>query len=262
MSQEIFLSETAAAADVVLPGASFLEKDGTFVNFDRRFQRVRPALCPPGEARTDFEVLHAVADAMGADLGCPSPADAMDECAQLAPLFGGISHRRLDLEGPLHWPCRDAGDPGEGRLYEHGFATPNGRAQLAARPWLPPGEQPDAEYSYTLVTGRRLTHYNSGTMTRRTANLVLAPSEHVDVSPEDAARFGVGDGDRVEIASRRGTVRAAVRVTDDMAPGELFMAFHFPQVAANQLTSDGTDEVTACPEYKVTAVRLSRAGVG
>ena len=262
VSQEIFLSETAAAADVVLPGAAFLEKDGTFVNFDRRFQRVRPALGPPGEARTDFDVLHAVADAMGGDLGCGSPADAMDECARLAPLFGGISHRRLDLEGPLHWPCRDAGDPGEGRLYEHGFSTANGRAQLAARPWLPPGEQPDAEYPYTLVTGRRLTHYNAGTMTRRTANLLLAPSERVDVSPDDAARFGVGDGDRVEIASRRGKVDVAVRVTDDVAPGELFMAFHFPEVAANLLTSDGVDEVTACPEYKVTAVRMRRAQVG
>jgi formate dehydrogenase major subunit len=199
---------------------------------------------------------------MGGDLGCGSPADAMDECARLAPLFGGISHRRLDLEGPLHWPCRDAGDPGEGRLYEHGFSTANGRAQLAARPWLPPGEQPDAEYPYTLVTGRRLTHYNAGTMTRRTANLLLAPSERVDVSPDDAARFGVGDGDRVEIASRRGKVDVAVRVTDDVAPGELFMAFHFPEVAANLLTSDGVDEVTACPEYKVTAVRMSRAHVG
>lgn len=262
VSQEIFLSQTAAAADVVLPGASFLEKDGTFVNFDRHFQRVRPALRPPGEARTDFDLIHAVARAMGGDLGCRSPADAMAECARLAPLFGGISHRRLDLEGPLHWPCRDADDPGQGRLYQHGFSTANGRAQLAARPWLPPGEQPDAEYPYTLVTGRRLTHYNAGTMTRRTANVLLVPSESVDVSPQDAARFGVGDGDRVDISSRRGAVRVAVRVTDDVAPGELFMAFHFPNVATNMLTSDGADEVTACPEYKVTAVRMSRADAG
>ena len=169
ISQEIFLSRTAERADAVLPAASFLEKDGTFVNFDRRFQRVRPALEPPGDAKTDFEIIHLVARALGADLGCRTPADAMDECARLAPLFGGISHARLDREGALHWPCRSESDPGEATLYLHGFATPNGRAQLAARP-LPPGEEADAAYPYTLITGRRLEHYNAGTMTRRTAN--------------------------------------------------------------------------------------------
>jgi formate dehydrogenase major subunit len=244
---------------VVLPAASFLEKDGTFVNFDRRFQRVRPALLPPGEARTDFEILRSVAVAMGADLGCRTPAEAMAECAGLAPLFAGISQERLDREGALHWPCRGPEDPGEARLYRDAFATPDSRAHLAAREWLPPGEQPDGAYPYTLITGRRLTHYNAGTMTRRTANLHLAPSETLDLHPDDAARLGVDPGSPVEVASRRGTVTVPARLTDDVAPGQVFLAFHFPDVAANLLTSDASDEVTSCPEYKVTAVRLRAA---
>jgi formate dehydrogenase alpha subunit len=261
ISQEIFLSRTAERADVVLPGASFLEKDGTFVNFDRRFQRVRPALDPPGEARTDFDVIRAVAKAMGKDLGCPTPADAMDELASLAPLYAGISHERLDREGPLHWPCRSADDPGEAVLYRESFATPNARAQLHAKPYLPPGEEPDADYPFILVTGRRLVHYNAGTMTRRTDNLVLLPEERLEIHPSDAERLGVGDGDGIEVASRRGRVELAADVTERVAPGELFMAFHFPEALANALTSEATDEVTSCPEYKVTAVRVRRAAV-
>jgi formate dehydrogenase major subunit len=227
ISQEIFLSETAQLADVVLPAASFLEKDGTFVNFDRRFQRVRPALPPPAGARTDFDILVAVADALGGDLGVRTPSAAMTECAAAAPLFAGISHERLDREGALHWPCRSADDPGSARLYETGFETPSGRAQLAAVDWLPPGEQPDAEFPYTLITGRRLTHYNSGTMTRRTPNLALVSHEALDLHPDDLARLGLSDGDEVEVASRRGRVVTSVHATDDLAPGQAFLAYHF-----------------------------------
>ncbi len=259
VSQEIFLSATAQVADVVLPGCSFLEKDGTFVNFDRRFQRVRPALAPPGQAYTDFDVLRAVAGALGVDLGCPDPAAALAECAELTPVFAGISHERLDREGALHWPCRSFDDSGEARLYGTAFATPDGRAHLAARPWLPPGEAPDADFPYALITGRRLVHYNSGTMTRRTPNLALAPAEHLDLHPDDARRLGVGDGEAVEVTSRRGTVTAPVRITDEVAVGEVFLTFAFPDVPANLLTSAEVDEVTSCPEYKLTAVRLSRA---
>ncbi|MET9022481.1 formate dehydrogenase subunit alpha [Actinopolymorpha sp. NPDC004070] len=259
VSQEIFLSATAQAADVVLPGSSFLEKDGTFVNFDRRFQRVRRALDPPGQAYTDFDVLCAVGGALGVDLGCPDPAAALAECAELTPVFAGVSHERLDREGALHWPCRGLDDPGEARLYGTAFATSDGRAHLAARPWLPPGEPPDADFPYALITGRRLVHYNSGTMTRRTPNLALAPGEHLDLHPEDADRLGVGDGDPVEVSSRRGTVTAPARVTDEVAVGEVFLTFAFPEVPANLLTSDEVDEATSCPEYKLTAVRLRRA---
>ncbi|HET8641086.1 MAG TPA: formate dehydrogenase subunit alpha, partial [Pseudonocardiaceae bacterium] len=250
ISQEIFLSETAALADVVLPAASFLEKDGTFVNFDRRFQRVRPALPPPGLARTDFEIIHAVGAVLGADLRCATPALALDECARVAPLFDGISHDRLDRDGAVHWPHHQQ------RLHQDRFATPNGRAQLAARHWLPPGEEPDAEYPFVLITGRRLVHYNAGTMTRRTPNLTLQPAETLDIHPDDAAGLRVGNGDPTRVTSRRGTIVAAARLTDDVAPGQLFMAFHFPEAGANLLTSGHGDDVTSCPEYKVTAVNL------
>jgi formate dehydrogenase major subunit len=257
--QEIFMSRTAEHAEVVLPAASFLEKDGTFVNFDRRFQRVRPALEPPGDARTDFDILQSVAAALGADLGCRTPAEAMDEVASLCPPYAGISHSRLDRDGPLHWPCRGPEDPGEGRLYTSGFHTPSGRAELAALPYLPPGERPDAEHPYVLVTGRRLEHYNAGTMTRRTSNLDLLPEERLEIHTADAERLGVGEGDEVTVSSRRGAVTLPAHPTERVAPGELFMAFHFPEALANLLTSQATDTVTGCPEYKVTAVALERA---
>lgn len=259
VSQEIFLSETARLADVVLPAASYLEKDGTFVNFDRRFQRVRPALTPPDGARTDFEILLEVAEALGGDLGVSTPAQAMAECAEVAPLYAGISHERLDREGALPWPCRSADDPGEARLYATAFATPSGRARLAAVDWLPPGEQPDSEYPYVLITGRRLAHYNSGTMTRRTPNRDLVGHELLDLHPDDLARLGLRDGDETEVTSRRGSVLVRVHATDALVPGEAFIAFHFPDVAANLLTSEVVDAATSCPEYKVTAVNIRPA---
>lgn len=258
--QEIFLSETARLADVVLPAASFLEKDGTFVNFDRRFQRVRPALPPPGSARTDFDILMALARALGGDLGVATPAEAMAECSVFAPLFAGISHERLDRSGALPWPCRSGDDPGEAQLYRSRFETPSGRAQLAAVDWLPPGEQPDAEFPYTLITGRRLEHYNSGTMTRRTPNIDLVSHEVLDVHPDDLARLGLREGDEAAVTSRRGEVVARTRATDDLLPGQVFLSFHFPDVAANVLTSDVVDTVTSCPEYKVTAVSVRPVG--
>ena len=259
VSQEIFMSRTAERADVVLPAASFLEKDGTFVNFDRRVQRVRPALPPPGDAKTDYEIISLLARALGDGGAPPTPAAAMDELARVAPIFGGISHARLDAEGPIHWPCLSAGDPGRPRLYGDGFNTPSGRARLAARPYLPPGEVPDRDYPMILVTGRRLEHYNAGTMTRRTANLELLEEESLELHPDDAARIGVGDRELVEVASRRGSVTLRAGVTDRVAPGEAFMSFHFPEALANVLTSDQADEVTSCPEYKVTAVRVEPA---
>jgi formate dehydrogenase major subunit len=256
ISQEIFLSRTAERADVVLPAASFLEKDGTFVNFDRRVQRVRPALPPPPGARPDFEILQLIAQALGCDLGLPTPAAAMDECARLTPTFAGISHRRLDDEGAVVWPCRSVQDPGERQLYRRGFETPSKKGRLHAKHYLPPGEAADRSYPFTLITGRRLAHYNAGTMTRRTDNLRLVDHELVEINPQDAASLGITDGAFVELSSRRGSIQLAADVTDRVNPGQLFMAFHFPDAAANELTSACVDEVTGCPEYKLTAVRV------
>lgn len=253
---ELFLSETARHADVVLPAASWLEKDGTFVNFDRRFQRVRPALRPPGAARTDFAAIHAVAAAMGHDLGCPTPADALAECARTAALFAGLSYERLDREGAVAWPCPDADGPGTPKLYRERFATPDGLAHLAAVPYLPPGEAPDDDYPLVLVTGRRWAHYNSGSMTRRSGNLGLDPVDHVDLHPDDAARRGIRDGAPVAVESRHGSALLTARITAETAPGQVFCAFHFPASGVNRLTSGHADPVTSCPEYKVTAVRV------
>ncbi|WP_433225618.1 formate dehydrogenase subunit alpha [Microtetraspora malaysiensis] len=254
--QELFLSETARRADVVLPAASWLEKDGTFVNFDRRFQRVRPALPIPGEAGTDFAAVHAVAAALGVDLGCVTPADALAECARVAPMFAGLSHARLDREGAIPWPCPDPGRPGEATLYRECFATPDGRARLAACPFLPPGETPDEDYPLILVTGRRWAHYNSGSMTRRTANLQLDAEDRLDLHPSDADRYRVRDGEPVVVESRHGRATLAARLTDEAAPGQVFCAFHFPSSQVNTVTSGHADTETSCPEYKVTAVRL------
>lgn len=256
---DLFLSRTAEHADVVFPAVSFVEKDGTFVNFERRFQRVRPALDPPGQARSDFEILDLLARAMGVDLGCRTPAAALAECATLTPVFAGISHARLDRDGALFWPCRAAEEPGEAILYLDSFATPDGRAALAARPYLPPGEEPDSGFPYILITGRRLMHYNSGSMTRRTPNVQLFRKELLDVNPRDAAGLRLTDGDLVEVTSRRATIVMAVRLTDAVAPGELFSSFNFPDTPTNALTSDVADAVTGCPEYKVTAVSLRPA---
>ncbi|MET9848366.1 formate dehydrogenase subunit alpha [Streptomyces ossamyceticus] len=254
---ELFLSETARRADVVLPVASWLEKDGTFVNFDRRFQRVRPAVPPPGQARADFDILRAVARAMGADLSCATPADALAECGRLAPVFAGLSHDRLDREGSVPWPCTAPDRPGEATLYTERFATPDGRAHLAAVPYLPPGERPDDDYPLILVTGRRWAHYNSGSMTRRGGNLELDPVDFLDLHPDDARRYEVRDGEQVTVESRHGRALLVARVGDQTAPGQVFCSFHFPASGVNRLTSDVADTVTSCPEYKVTAVRVA-----
>jgi formate dehydrogenase major subunit len=259
VSQEIFLSETARLADVVLPAAAFLEKEGTFTNFDRRVQRVRPALAPPGEAKPDFEIIRGIASALGSDLGCATPAEAFAEMASLTPTFAGISHERLDREGTLAWPCYGESEPSVRRLYERGFQTPTGKAQLAAIPYAPPGEEATPEYPLLLITGRRLEHYNSGTMTRRTGDLELVPEELLELHPDDATELGIADAERVAVTSRRGTIELTADVTDRVSPGQAFMAFHFPEALANLLTSQSSDEVTSCPEYKVTAVRVGRA---
>ncbi|MET9342105.1 formate dehydrogenase subunit alpha [Nonomuraea sp. NPDC003804] len=259
---ELFLSETAERADVVLPVASWLEKDGTFVNFDRRFQRVRPALDPPGQARADFAVVHALAAALGVELGCRTPAEALAECGRLAPVFAGLSHERLDREGAIAWPCPDPDRPGQAKLYRERFATPDGRAHLAACPYLPPGETPDDRYPLILVTGRRWAHYNSGSMTRRTGNIRLDPDDRLDLHPADAARYGLREGEPVTVESRHGRAVLTTRISDETVPGQVFCAFHFPSSGVNSLTSGQADTVTSCPEYKVTAVRLGGGRCG
>jgi formate dehydrogenase alpha subunit len=248
--EELFLSETARLAHVVLPGASFLEKDGTFTNGERRVQRVRKVLEPPGEARADWEILSALMAASGCPQPAGSPAAVMDEVARVAPAFAGVSFARLEGDG-LQWPVPGRDHPGTPILHAGGFA--GGRGKLTRVDYEP---SPGLGSGLTLVTGRVLEHYNAGTMTRRTPNLTLAPRDELEIHPADAAARGIEDGARVAVASAHGEARAVARVTDRVARGVLFLSFHFPETGTNAVTGEVRDRVTGCPEYKVTAVEV------
>jgi formate dehydrogenase major subunit len=184
-------------------------------------------------------------------------AAVMDEIALLTPHFAGVSHERLGTRG-LQWPVWDKGHPGTPVLYEERFSTQSGRALLFAVDWEPPGEQKSREFPLVLITGRQLAHYNSGTQTRRTDNLELQGEDWVEINPQDAAELGMEWGDEVEVESARGSVRTRACVTTRVAPGNVFLSFHFPEVKTNLLTSASTDPATRCPEYKVSAVRVRK----
>jgi formate dehydrogenase alpha subunit len=255
--QEIFLSETAKLAHVVLPGASFLEKDGTFTNGERRIQRVRKALEPPGQARADWQVLCDLMAATGYPQSYEEPAQIMAEIAQVAAQFRGVSYARLDGDG-LQWPVPSLDHPGTPLLHRDTF--PNGPAKLMRVEYLPSPSLADSADKLLLITGRALEHYNSGSMTRRSPNRLLLAEDRLQIHPDDAARYGLVDGDGVIVTSRFGQATAIADVGDEVAPGTLFMTFHFPDSTANNLTSDVTDRLADCPEYKLTPVEIRRAG--
>ena len=250
--QDIFETETTAYADVILPASSFLEKSGTFTNAERRIQLVGAAIDPPGEARTDFDILTGLARALGHDMGLATPADAMREIAALTPEFAGVTYERLGRRG-LQWPVAADGTDAP-ILYRERFEEEDGRAHFAALPYKEPGDAADDEFPLVLITGRRLEHYNAGTMTRRTANLDLLPADWLELHPDDAARLWVADGDLVSVRSRVGRIEVHARVTDRIEPGHVFTAFHFPEVRTNLLIGASADVNTSCPEYKVVAV--------
>lgn len=193
--QDIFETETTKYADVILPASAFLEKEGTFTNAERRLQLVKPAITPPGGARTDFEILTTVSAALGHPMDYETPSDVMDEIAALTPELAGVSFDRLGRQG-LMWPVAQDGTDSP-ILYEREFSLPGGRAQLVALPYKPPGSEADDEFPFILVTGRRLQHYNAGTMTRRTANVELVDREWLEIHPDDAERLWISDGDQV-----------------------------------------------------------------
>lgn len=269
--QEIFMNETAKLADVVLPGTTFLEKDGTFVNSDRRIQRVRQAIEPRPGTRIDGDIINTIARRMGVDLGADNgpgtPIDAskiMDELARLTPKWAGVSYERLDKLKFIQWPCYDKDHPGTEIVHLGGVTLrPNHLAKLTITPWQEPGELPDTEYPFMLTTGRMLFHYNVGTMTRRTdvAKLSKAMEETLRIHPSDARKIGVTHGEMVNVTSRRGSVKAKAEVTRATNPGTLFMTFHFPESRTNLLVGSAVDEFTGCPEYKISAVRVEKVAV-
>jgi formate dehydrogenase alpha subunit len=257
--QDIFLTETAELADVVLPAASFAEQDGTFTSTERRVQRVRKAIPPPGDARADWLITCQIAKGMGArGFDFEHPSQIMDEIARLTPSYGGISYQRLE-NGGLQWPCPDKDHPGTPVLHSKQFTRGKGRfIPLAYRP---SEELPDDDYPLLLTTGRRLFHYHTGTMTRKTDGLnAFMGEERVQINPQDAERLGICDRDSIRVISRRGEVNASTEITTVVPVGVVYMTFHFVETPTNTLTSHAVDPITKTPEYKVCAVRIEKVG--
>ncbi|MBI3826887.1 MAG: formate dehydrogenase subunit alpha [Candidatus Rokubacteria bacterium] len=263
--QDLFMHETAERAHVFLPAAAFAEKEGTFTNSERRVQRVRQALDPPGEARPDWWITAELARRVSARLGLgverqfaySSAAAIWDEMARLVPFLGGLSHARLDRDGGLQWPCPTAEHPGTRFLYADSFPRGKGRFVPAVQT-VEAAELPDPEYPLILNTGRLLYHWHGGTITRRVPGLLaLAPRLEVAIHPADARRLGVRDGDPVRVISRRGELDGWARLTDGLRPGAIFIPFvRLGESAANFLTNSASDPISKIPEYKVCAVRV------
>jgi predicted molibdopterin-dependent oxidoreductase YjgC len=261
--QEIFLTPTARLAHVVLPAAAtWCEGEGTVTSSERRVQRVRKALDPPGDARDELWILCQLARRLGKDWGAPRGEDVWNEVRSLAPIFAGMSYARLEERGGIQWPCWDERHPGEeflhARLWQEPLVGP--RAPFSPVEWRPPVEEPDAEFPLTLTTGRRLDAYNTGVQTGALRS-PLRRGETVDLSPEDARRLGIEDGEPVRVSSRRGSVVAPAHIDGGMQAGTVFMTPHFQDdVATNLLTVDAYDPKSGTAEFKACAVRVERAG--
>jgi formate dehydrogenase alpha subunit len=251
--QDIFLTETAQMADIVLPAASFAEKDGTFTNTERRVQRVSRAVRPPGMARPDWEIIAGLSARLGYPMGYGSSAEIMAEIARLTPIYGGICYDRLK-RSRLQWPCRDEKDPGTPVLHRDRFSRGKGKFHVVHD--RPPAELPTRTYPILLTTGRILEHWHTGSMSHRSRVLeTLVPESHVDINPVDAGRLGIMEGDLISLSSRRGEVRTKARQTQRVRPGQAFMAFHWKEAPANLLTNPALDPQAKIPEYKVTSIR-------
>jgi formate dehydrogenase major subunit len=264
--QDIFMTETANHADVVLPAATSPEKHGTFTNTERRIQRVRPTADPPGKARQDWEITQALARRLGYDWDYDHPREVMDEINDLAPIYGGVSYERLESgdEHGLQWPCTDADDPGTPYLYDYeegNFNFEDGKARFVPADGGHPGEIPDEEYPLTLTSGRVLYHWHTGQITRRVEGLMSHVGESfVEVNPETADQLGIADGEYVRVESRRGSIVVETQVTDRVGPGTLFIPMHFAAGAVNKLTGETFDPTAGIPEYKVSSARVEPLG--
>jgi predicted molibdopterin-dependent oxidoreductase YjgC len=255
--QDIFLTETAQLADVVLPVTSFAEKEGTFSNTERRVQRVRKAIEPPGEAKTDWEVICAISNKIGYPMNYSSAQEIFEEVVKVTPSYAGISYERLEKQG-IQWPCPTPDHPGTKFLHKDKFSR--GLGLFTAIEFIPPSELPDKEYPFLLSTGRVLYHYHTGTMTTRAQGLSERyPESLVEVNPVDADKLGIVEGATVKVTSRRGAVEAKASITKKSAPGTIFMNFHFAGTAVNLLTNPALDPVGKIPEYKVCAVKVEAA---
>ena len=260
--QDLFLNETSKFAHVFLPGTSFLEKDGTFTNAERRINRVRPIM-PSRTGMSEWEVTCALATAMGYPMHYDSASQIMDEIAELTPTFAGVSFALLDRVGSVQWPCNDATPLGTPIMHEDHFVR--GLGNFVTTPYVPTDERTTRKFPLLLTTGRTLTQYNVGAQTRRTANVTWHPEDILDMHESDAELRGVADGTWVEVSSRAGVTSMRVRISDDVPAGVVYTTFHHPVSGANVVTTDNSDWATNCPEYKVTAVEVrpqTRVDVG
>ncbi|HUN26659.1 MAG TPA: formate dehydrogenase subunit alpha [Steroidobacteraceae bacterium] len=251
--QDLFLNETARFAHVFLPGSSFLEKDGTFTNAERRIGRVRKVMEPLARY-ADWEATQLLANALGYPMHYTHPSEIMDEIAALTPTFRGVTYEKLERLGSIQWPCNDAAPEGTPTMHVHEFVR--GKGKFLVTEYVPTSERSTARFPLILTTGRILTQYNVGAQTRRTANVVWHDEDVLEMHPHDADERGVSDGDWVGIMSRTGDTVLRARITDRMQPGVVYTTFHFPESAANIVTTENSDWATNCPEYKVTAVQV------
>ncbi|SDC13337.1 formate dehydrogenase alpha subunit [Sphingomonas sp. YR710] len=252
--QDLFLNETANYAHVFLPGSTFLEKDGTFTNAERRIQRVRKVM-EPRNGLADWEIVQNVANAMGLGWSYAHPSQIMDEIARLTPTFAKVSYAALDEHGSLQWPATEAMPAGTPTMHIGGFAR--GKGKFVITDYVPTDEKTGPRFPLLLTTGRILSHYNVGAQTRRTDNVVWHPEDRLEIHPQDAENRGVKDGDWVSLRSRAGETTLRAVVTDRVAPGVVYTTFHHPETQANVVTTDFSDWATNCPEYKVTAVQVA-----
>jgi formate dehydrogenase major subunit len=254
--QDLFVNETAKFAHVFLPGSSFLEKDGTFTNAERRISRVRKVM-PPLAGLSDWEVTVALANALGYPMRYEHPSQIMDEIARLTPTFRGVSYDKIDRLGSIQWPCNDKAPEGTPVMHEEEFVRGKGRFVVTA--YVPTDERASRKYPLLLTTGRILTQYNVGAQTRRTANVAWHHEDVLEIHPHDAEQRGIRDGEWVSVQSRAGETTLRADVTDRVQPGVVYTTFHHPESGANVVTTDNADWATSCPEYKVTAVQVKPA---
>jgi len=254
--QDIFMTETAELADIVLPAASFAEKDGTFTNTERRIQRVRKAIEPVGNSKPDWMIIMEIMNRLGYDKKYNHPSEIMDEIAAVTPQYGGISYDRLGERG-LQWPCLDSQHPGT--KYLHKGKTIRGKGLFMPVDNVRSAEIADSEYPLILTTGRVLYHYHTRSMTGRVEGLnQLSPESYVEINSSTASRLNIKDGERVKVSSRRGEITTKVRITDIIGDDTIFMPFHFADGAANYLTNSALDPIAKIPELKVAAARIEK----
>ena len=259
--QDIFLTETSEFADVVLPASSYMEKEGTYTNTDRRVQIGRKVLDPPGEARMDWQIIQDISNRIGLEMDYAEPREIFDELVSLMPNYAGLSYDNLSDAGKLYPNSDPENSDGTVVLFEERFGTDDGKAHLVPAEWLPAKELPTEEYPFILNTGRLLEHWHTGSMTRRSFALdSIQPEAHIYLNPEDATSMGIADGDYVRVTSRRGTIEVAARLSHRDTPGTCFMPFHFREAAANLLTIDEVDPFGKIPEFKFCAVRVEPTG--